>query len=286
MGSDVSSAIVHLDAAGRIAQDVCCIQCGYNLRSLLPGQACPECNTDVFESIRLSRLCLASKAWLRRVIVGSTVLAVASAAEPVRTWGLFPLAYWLGGPALANLCGSYFRPITYLVTAGLTAGAMLVTSREPGRYRISARSRCRIAARTLLAGSFLMLMVNGVVGRPSPMTTYAQITMYVYLLLAAAGWPVLCLYLAQVAGRIPAVGLARLTRMAAVAIALIWAVACGTCLVSWFLTTASNMMIILHVWNVSHSLPFVPMCLLAVAYARELRRQRAASAAGGRQSRW
>ncbi len=44
------------DTAIRIARDVSCLTCGYNLRSLLPDQTCPECGAAVAESLRGDQL--------------------------------------------------------------------------------------------------------------------------------------------------------------------------------------------------------------------------------------
>jgi predicted RNA-binding Zn-ribbon protein involved in translation (DUF1610 family) len=41
---------VALDAEGRVAEDVACIRCGYNLRTLYHDGRCPECDADVIRS--------------------------------------------------------------------------------------------------------------------------------------------------------------------------------------------------------------------------------------------
>ena len=54
---------VKYDADGRIDQDLPCLKCGYNLRTLFYDDECPECSTSVHEAARLTpdgrRGCLA-----------------------------------------------------------------------------------------------------------------------------------------------------------------------------------------------------------------------------------
>ena len=46
---------VYLDSEGSICQDLPCVQCGYNLRTLQPMGRCPECGTQILRSMRNRR---------------------------------------------------------------------------------------------------------------------------------------------------------------------------------------------------------------------------------------
>jgi hypothetical protein len=61
---------VTLNAEGRVAGDLACIQCGYNLRTLHREAKCPECGLEVARSMRGDRLRYSDPAWLAKVAVG------------------------------------------------------------------------------------------------------------------------------------------------------------------------------------------------------------------------
>ena len=62
------------DSSGRLAVDVPCCRCGYNLRSLALDGACPECGEHVAASAREGRLCFSPWQWLRRMRLGLLLL--------------------------------------------------------------------------------------------------------------------------------------------------------------------------------------------------------------------
>ena len=71
-------ALHAVDASGRLASDVACVQCGYNLRGALgpPEGRCPECGLPVGRSTMGHWLRFAEPDWLRTVWGGMNRLAV------------------------------------------------------------------------------------------------------------------------------------------------------------------------------------------------------------------
>ena len=67
---------LRLDEEGRIAQDVDCLGCQYNLRSLLPNANCPECGKPVIDSLETDQLCLADPRWLKQLIDGLDLVLI------------------------------------------------------------------------------------------------------------------------------------------------------------------------------------------------------------------
>ena len=96
---------IALDDAGRIARDMRCLSCGYNLRGLLPDGRCPECGIAVGRSAYgdVLRYCdptwvesLASGAnWVVASILVAILMAVAglgvAAASGTASSGVFGL---------------------------------------------------------------------------------------------------------------------------------------------------------------------------------------------------
>ncbi len=145
-----------LDAAGRLAFDLPCTACGYNLRGQLPGGACPECGAPVASSRHNPRSAL-SKAppqWIARlgsgaawIITGSLVglaLSVASvclsymngtaaAAPPRLTWP--GIAYW----SVSSLAALIFLVGVFRITTpGPTSAS---NARDIARWGLTA-SQC------------------------------------------------------------------------------------------------------------------------------------------------
>jgi predicted RNA-binding Zn-ribbon protein involved in translation (DUF1610 family) len=102
-----------IDAATMtIGDDSLCIGCGYNLRTLPVGGACPECSKPVIDSLRPDDLKFADPRWLRRVRRGVTLLLAAWLA-------LIPLAI-----AMIGVSALFLSPA--IGAGSLIAGVVLI----------------------------------------------------------------------------------------------------------------------------------------------------------------
>jgi hypothetical protein len=132
--SDIPQIVAHIrvDAAGRIDQDVPCLECRYNLRGLDPAGRCPECGHGNAQSLRGDYLHFSDRAWLKRLRLGAALVVVGG---PI--WLLRVLH---DDPPRA---GEFIRYLPPLLVA---LGSWLATAPEPRGRREGfscARARCR-----------------------------------------------------------------------------------------------------------------------------------------------
>jgi predicted RNA-binding Zn-ribbon protein involved in translation (DUF1610 family) len=121
---------------GRIADDLACAECGYNLKTIAVSAACPECGMSVVVSARGDRLDGAPRPWLNRLARG---------------------AWWLRVSVVLAL------PIVYLGVALSCYGVWLLTAVQPGRTEPAMDRGYRLAARWATAVGTL-LVVSMVLG--------------------------------------------------------------------------------------------------------------------------
>ena len=98
-------AILSVDQAAVVGEDIPCCHCGYNLRGLEVGGNCPECGAGVGPSIA-GDLRDSSPQWLRslargaRLIVGGLVLVFVMTLLPIFViwagWGMWTWMYYAG----------------------------------------------------------------------------------------------------------------------------------------------------------------------------------------------
>ncbi len=74
-GAPAAREIV-FDEAGRIAEDLPCLRCGYNLRGLGSEAACPECASAVGRSIQGDLLRFCNPDWLARLAKGLLLIII------------------------------------------------------------------------------------------------------------------------------------------------------------------------------------------------------------------
>ena len=82
---------IRVDEHGRLVQDLECVKCKYNLRTIHADAACPECGTAVGRSFLGNRLRYCNPKWLAGVWHGLNCLA--AAAGCVTVLFVFPLVF-------------------------------------------------------------------------------------------------------------------------------------------------------------------------------------------------
>lgn len=200
--TDATTTRIPFDSDGRIARDVSCLHCGYNLRSLLPSQTCPECGEAVEPSLRGDALRHANPRWLRRLTVGMICIVIGQMAfVAFCTGGLGWLYFWLSDILEIPWPGP--RVITGLLVSGLAVlGVWLATSPEPASFGSSRKPWTRLVTRLLALAGLLLLLPQaaspvGTAARPA--TTADILRMEVlhllYLLTSTAGWIAFCLHI-------------------------------------------------------------------------------------------
>lgn len=114
-----------------MADDVLCIGCGYNLRTLSRYGHCPECNAPVRASLSSGRLEHSNPDWLRLLrlglrVSGISIATIVGSAFALFLWDLFV------APSPWRAFARIFLPFPL---AGWVLGAFLLTRPEPfGRH--------------------------------------------------------------------------------------------------------------------------------------------------------
>jgi hypothetical protein len=155
-----------LDAEGRVAADIPCVRCGYNVRTLPATGVCPECAHPVAWSLRGSGLCYAPPAWLRRINGGVLVLLCTLGGLFVCMAGSICASVYLGltssddGQAVPNEYAAlgaliFFSWGAVWLVVGVV-GLVLLTAREPLARERQADSLARRITRVCLVTTIIL----------------------------------------------------------------------------------------------------------------------------------
>lgn len=149
-----------LDADERVAADVQCIECGYNLRTLAARQRCPECGQPVAPSLYGPELAYAPAEWVCVLASGAGVL---SAAGGMALMGLALLA----ALAVAGLFGAVIVSEILSALSGTLLGVLApivgafglyqLTVPDPRSTRKPKRLSFRRATRWSLVGGVILV---------------------------------------------------------------------------------------------------------------------------------
>lgn len=152
---------VTLDQEGRLAEDVVCRGCGYNLRGLMLDSHCPECDTAIEYTLHRFLLRFSDPAWLTRIRFGLTLLIVAILAGIVL--GAAWLAVFMFALDMIEPSPVMVGTIVILPTVGLTimsvVGYVYVTTAEPGSISNGTLWSARHLARIGLISSAVIGLV-------------------------------------------------------------------------------------------------------------------------------
>jgi hypothetical protein len=160
-------ATLQLDEHSRIAMDVPCRQCGYNLRGLDPNVGCPECGAASKPSIDVHLLRAQDPIWPSEVATGMTWLLITLGASLVlvaATRALYAATTWQGLP-MSNWYG-LISPIGSLLGLGTLVGIWKITtptfgSRQADGDRARQTARFCLWLRLVLSLNFPGMLLGG-----------------------------------------------------------------------------------------------------------------------------
>lgn len=204
--------ITDVDESTRIATDLPCRRCGYNLRGQQPDGRCPECGESVAWSTGEESLCNCDPEWVNSLAGGTTWLLWGVLAGVVSTvaWTLaIPLLVQSAREGKTSLPGIYAgcqlgRLVANLI---LLVGIWRITSPDPGQPAEDRSLSLRTIARW---GILIYFVMSSLPGRlPVALLQVSSLVanaMYVIALVAT------CLLMRQLALRIADRTLAAWTR--------------------------------------------------------------------------
>ncbi len=252
------TSTLRLDEHGRLDEDLLCLKCDYNLRSLTPTADCPECGTPVRRSQHRRTLRACSPQWLDRLrrgflglwlalLTAALFVVLRKALRHEITCNLF-ISPRLHVGSLAGSDWLWASVLAVLFFTGV-AGTWLITSPEYDAFKpeptINARKLFRYGLTVALIMAFVSLAVSpslflALNDRPDrhdrSLVTVGDylrydIPLHVVFLEAVGLAALMCLltYLRMLAWRLPARTLARVSYLAdAVLVTAVMGLVIGT----------------------------------------------------------
>ncbi|HVP13850.1 MAG TPA: hypothetical protein VMV94_21935 [Phycisphaerae bacterium] len=193
---------ITLDAEDRVAEDLACIQCGYNLRTLHREAKCPECGLAVGRSLRGDWLKYSDPAWLKQVTRGLSVVVGTNLVVILCT--LISAICDIGGRVsrsdLGDVAELAFGLTLLIGVVGSMGGLWLFTAPEPNHTRLASEQHLRRVVRILACVTSGMMLTAMLFDRRSPATPVLRPAA---ALLALTCFAALLIYIRRLALRIP-----------------------------------------------------------------------------------
>ena len=196
---------VKYDAEGRFDQDLPCLKCSYNLRTLRDDAHCPECGASIPEMAKTGWLFQCDTAWLLRLGLATVSIGVAMVCCALYMSAILEITASRKDPEVHPfvMLGLYVAPIAGLIgfwegTAPQRRGGFL-----QGRMR-------RLARWTVALGLVCLLLALLVTGLPRGLKVL--VVSFSVACLGVGAWATIT-YAASLAAKIPAPRLAKQVRV-------------------------------------------------------------------------
>ncbi len=244
---------VALDEAGRIANDLSCRRCGYNLRGLNQEAACPECATAIGRSIHGDLLRFCDPAWVDRLAKGSRWIIsgflVSLALALARLGIVFASA---GGNLPVPLLVAGASLVSAAVGLVIVIGIWWLTTPDPGEIEAEPSLAARALARWCVMPQIIVwpLRMIGKGGMLPPLLIVLKTVATVVGVVVLVGQVAGLVYLRQLALRIPRAPLARQTRI-----------------VMWAYGSANAVLVVYYTGGFYRIGPFMPIVGIVILLA-------------------
>jgi hypothetical protein len=211
-----------LDGEGRLAEDLHCLRCAYNLRGLHPQALCPECGGLISLSIQGDALRYGDPVWVRRLASGASWLFFGLLAVT-----LVNLTYWLGyyilgaSSFLIRHSPFVYPPLRMACDLAFGIGCWKLTTADPGKSRGVKLLNARSLARWTLLVSLVSRPIWSLLGHPG-ILVHVLHALFV-LAVGGVGTIALLVHAGRTARRIPSPRLARSTWVVLVGVIMVWA---------------------------------------------------------------
>ncbi len=168
-----------MDDEGRLAGDLPCLCCGYNLRGLPAESRCPECGAAVGRSVYGNKLAYCEPSWLTAVARGTNLLVYALILRIVFNIVSMVIFVALGmGGAYSAAVGYAFWGASILLGVILAIGCWMATSFDPALGKQENMYSARRIARGALIATVLLGAIDNLLNLAGFGATQVQLFLH------------------------------------------------------------------------------------------------------------